>query len=132
METRCWLEFDNDPELLVRIEAGEFEDEKSGFYPWTFPPAGDYWTSIVADWCRKNDIPLVPIAHLVESAEVTKAQISDFITFVYGENRSYQDPAHMLTWKGRAYLVDRYNNLKAFVAKELRDDVKYQLLVDEF
>ncbi|AXW00532.1 hypothetical protein CJO81_06985 [Ralstonia solanacearum] len=65
-------------------------------------------------------------------ARVKKTQILDFIDFAYGQYASYGDPAQMLTWKGRAYLVNRLVDLKAFVAQQLNSRLRYELVADEY
>ena len=135
-DTACWLEFDNDAELTDRIAQGYFEEkEGSALRPWHFPPTqsrSPYWPNSLSDWCVKQWVEITHRSHLEIAAEVEKAQIIDFIAYMYDGDSSYQDPACALTWKGKAYLANRLTNLKAFVAQELQDGVVYGLVADEF
>ena len=43
----------------------------------------------------------------------------------------YFNPAKMLTWKGRAYLANQLNDLRACVSQQLSPRLWYELRTDE-
>lgn len=63
-------------------------------------------------------------------AKVTRADIVAFIAFCYDSDTSYNDPAQMLRWKGKAYLVAKLKRLKKEV-RALKDDCVYGLVAME-
>lgn len=134
--TRCWIEYKSDRALARKISEGWFTDEAGLYLPIDdFPPApgnGAYWTGLLPEWCRQVGIRFDYRAELEIVARVKKAQILDFIDFVYGQHASYGDPAQMLTWKGRAYLANRLVDLRAFVAQQLNPRLLYELVADEY
>ncbi len=99
-----------------------------------FPPPDDYcWPSLLHQWSKTREIRLSQSEDgLTSSAKVKKPQIADFIEYVYGADPSYNDPAKMLTYEGRAHLANRLTDLRAFVAKELNPRLWYELKADEF
>ncbi len=128
-EHRCWVKFEKDRALQLRIKKGEFgENLPIEFFP---PSSKGYWPQILKDWCQSRGIEYFEEG-LTISAKVKKEQIRDFIGFVYAEDSSYCDPAKMLTWKGIAYLANSLTNLRAFVEQQLNPRIWYELKADEF
>jgi hypothetical protein len=84
-------------------------------------------------WSKERSVQLSQSEDgLTRSAKVKKQHIADFIEYVYGADPSYNDPATMLTWKGRAYLANSLTDLRAFVAKELNPRLWHELKADDF
>jgi len=135
VETRCWVAFKNDLALQKKINDGWFTDERGFYLPIShFPgtPTNSYWPDALRKWAGGCGVTVAEVDDETYSAQVTSSQILDFIEFVYGSDSSYNDPAMMLTWKGRAYLVHPLIDLRAFVAKELDPKLLYELMTDTF
>lgn len=134
-ESRCWVTFKSDRALQRRIANGWYTQDGTTCLPIeSFPPAsgGTYWDAILTQWCYRAGVQWKQADGYTRVARVKKEQIEDFIRFVYDDDRSYCDPKHMLTWKGRAYLAHRLTDLRAFVAQELRPRIWYELNADAF
>jgi hypothetical protein len=86
----------------------------------------------VCSWARERGLQIDESEPLAVSVKVKKDQLADFVEYVYGKDPSYKDPAKMLTWKGKAYLVHQLDDLRAFVAQELNPRLWYKLKADEF
>lgn len=82
------------------------------------------------NWCRERKLNPVK-KELTLRVKVKKAQIEDFIDYVYGGSDLYFNPSEMLTWKGRAYLANNLNDLRACVAQNLNNRLWYDLWADE-
>jgi hypothetical protein len=131
-ERRCWVEFQSDKSLQLRVSRGEFGEAGSsplGLFP--PPPDNNGWTEILLRWSRERHLTAKDEG-LTVTVRVKKDQIEDFISFVYTDDPSYFNPAKMLTWKGRAYLANNLNDLRAFVAQQLSPRLWYELKADEF
>jgi len=129
----CWITYESDRALQSRIQRGDFSDGGEPYIPighLPAPPAA-CWTSILREWCQKNEIKFTDDGLLV-SAKVKKSHIEDFIQHVYARDAFYFEPAKMLTWKGRAYLANSLTDLRAFIAQQLSSRLWYQLNADEF
>lgn len=135
-DTRCWVTYKNDRALRKKMKEGWFTEEGTVYFALdNFParPANiSYWPSVLKEWCRKNGVEFKWVNELTISARVKKHQIEEFIDHVYGNDPSYNDPAEMLTWKGRAYLANCLTDLRALVAQELDPTIWYELNADEF
>ena len=129
----CWIDLSKDRSLKLRVEKGKFGDvlkSTTAFFP-APPNSRSCWPGTVSRWCKERN--LSPTwGDLDVRVTVTKTQIEDFIDYVYRDSASYWDPAQMLMWEGRAYLVNSLTNLRAFVAQELNPKRKYELKADEF
>ncbi|MBX7134192.1 MAG: hypothetical protein K1X67_16085 [Fimbriimonadaceae bacterium] len=135
-QSACWIEFNSDRSLKRKVEEGWFTDDKGGD---TLPirslpaaPNSHYWTGVLTQWCSSAGVKLVRRNEFAVVARVKKAQIEDFIRFVYDGSPMYSDPKSMLMWKGRAYLANHLINLRAFVAQELNPRLWYELVADEY
>lgn len=80
-----------------------------------FPPSREHYNGLFHSWVGEKDIQCVQTDDTGYVATVTKAQIVDYLAYAYGSDKSYTDPAHMLRWESKAYLVDKLVELKAFV-----------------
>ena len=132
-EHRCWVTYEKDRALRARMSKGSY-GEPGGAIPiqhFPPPPHGDFWRTLLRNWCRKNAIEISE-DDLTSVARVKKHQIQDFLEYVYADDPYYFDPAKMLTWEGKAYLANSLNNLRAFVAQELNPRLWYELKADEF
>lgn len=134
-EHRCWVTFDSDRSLQLKIKKGWYGEKEKTYLPiFSFPPPDNaYWPSLLRQWSKERDIDLSHTQDgLTWSAKVKKPQIADFIEYVYGADPSYNDPAKMLTLRGRAYEANHLTDLRAFVAQELNPRLWYELKADEF
>ena len=136
-ETACWIAFKSDHSLQRKIDTGWFTDERGLYLPISsFPPNphNSYWTGTLAEWCKLRGVSWKDVSKGhgddTMSAKVKKAQIEDFIMYVFGKNPYYFDPAKMITWKGRANVANELTNLRAFVAQNLSPRLWYELLAD--
>ncbi|HZW12392.1 MAG TPA: hypothetical protein VFF81_04290 [Noviherbaspirillum sp.] len=106
---------------------------KSGNLPCSlapdFPSVGRHYNGPFHEWVKARQIPVKETDHSGYVAQVTKAQLEDYIEFAYGSEPSYNDPAHMLMWDGVAYLVKQLDEVKAVVAH--LDAQKFYALVAE-
>jgi hypothetical protein len=133
-EFRCWVSYNSDRPLQLKVKNGWYGDKDSAYLPISDFPVriGADWPSLLSKWSKQRGIELSIEDALTLRAKVKKKQIADFIEYVYGADPSYNDPAEMLTWKGRAYLANRLTDLRAFVAQELNPRLWYKLNADEF
>jgi hypothetical protein len=129
---RCWIEFPNDKPLQLRVQRGELgEPGSSPLRTFPSPPNNNSWPAALVVWCRERKLNAIE-EDLTVRVKVKKAQIEDFIDYVYGDSEAYFNPSKMLTWKGRAYLANQLNDLRACVAQQLSPRLWYELRADEF
>jgi len=126
---RCWVTYKNDKALQSKVRRGVFGKSLplDGFPA----PSQGGWPGLLVQWCKKREIQFVDEG-LTVRAKVKRDQIIDFIEFVYADDRSYNDPAKMLTWEGKAYLANSLTNLRAFAAQKLNPRLWYELVADEW
>ncbi|WP_109485388.1 hypothetical protein [Occallatibacter savannae] len=132
-EFNCWIDLTTDKRLKLRVEKGIFGGQFNSTHVWFPAPPNNYrcWPGVVAGWCKERN--LNPVWERLDiRVTVTKAQIEDFIDYVYRDDASYWEPAKMLMWEGRAYLANSLTNLRAFVAQELNPKRTYELKADEY
>lgn len=139
-DSNCWIDFKRDPRLRKRAEQGWY-GESSTSTIWLMPgpcPKNGYWTQWLLEWCTLRGIPYKDENYLTATADrtcrarVTQAQIKHFISFMYDDEPSYNDPARMTLWKGHASAVHRLVDLEVFVASELSPTRHYDLVADVF
>lgn len=93
-----------------------------------FPPIhGKHYHWAFEDWVERTGSDERPIDWDAVGASITKKQILELIDHCYGTDASYNDPAQMLRWEGKAYLVEKLDELKRQVA-ELDPDGEYALV----
>lgn len=99
-----------------------------------FPPSNKgYWTAVLPDWCKQADIAVEPgeSAAFQIRARMKREHILAFISYLYDDDESYNNPEKMLTWKGEAYLVAPLVNFKAFVHQNLSKRLWYYVEATE-
>jgi len=133
---RCWVSYDTDRALQKKVNQGWYGDKDSACVPisgFPAPPSNSMWIALIHTWSKERGVELLRGDDgLTWTAKVKQRQIADFIEYVYGSDPSYNDPAKMLTWQGRAYLANALTNLRAFVAQDLNPRLWYVLSVGEF
>ncbi|QOL50236.1 hypothetical protein [Massilia litorea] len=82
----------------------------------SFPPVGEHYNRPFHDWVGLREVPIKETDYTAYVATLSKSQIEDYIRFAYDSDPSYNDPKAMLTWEGKAYLVEKLNEIKDFVA----------------
>ena len=135
-DSRCWVTYENDQELQKKVEDGWFTEKETRYFALSdFPPNHfniGYWPTVLREWCKENKLEIEQVDSLTISTKIKKNQIEDFIQYVYGKDPSYNDPAKMLMWKGRAHHANYLIDLRALVAQYLDSTLWYELNADEF
>ena len=100
---RCWIELPNDKPLQLRIQRGELGEPGScPLQSIPAPPNDTCWPAVLIGWCRERK--LSPIDQgLTVKVKVKKAQIEDFIDYVYGGSDFYS--TRQKCSPGRAMLI---------------------------
>lgn len=103
----CWIEPIDDPDFalarrLAGLEPGRYR---------LGPPPQPYWINWVKDWAAARGLRLEVVGFLDIRVRVTRAQMLDFMQFVYGE---------------------AIGNRAAFIPALMKDGCSYWLYADEF
>ena len=95
---RCWVSYDTDKPLQMKVKKGWFGEKENRCVPISgFPaPENDCWPALLRTWSKERSIELSQTEDgLTWSVKVKRQQIADFIEYVYGADPSYHDPAKM-------------------------------------
>lgn len=136
-DSRCWIDFKKDRRLKRRSEEGWY-GPPSKSYTFGFPfgcPRNAYWANNLLDWCKRRRISYRDDEYGADGAAITrasvkKAQIKNFLAYMYGDDFKHADSGTIAFGKGRSSSVNSLNDLKAFVENELDPDATYELVAD--
>ena len=95
----------------------------------SFPPSREAHNLLFHGWVKDRQILWMQTDATGFVAPVTKAQLLDYVDYVYGSDDSYTDPAHMLCWEGKPYLVDWLIEIQVFIST--LEETKLYALVAE-
>lgn len=95
----------------------------------SFPSPREHYNILFHEWVKVRAVPCKPIDYNGWLVHATKDELLDYVAFVYDSDPAYTDPERSLASVLYRHVVERLNEIKAFIAT-LDTDRRYALVAE--